>query len=360
MRASLPDWQYLDLQKPSDASPIEKDPEARLHQLKRHVIFDEAQVIPALFPVLRSVVDASREENGRFALLGSASPTLTRRISESLAGRTSFLEMTPLRWHEIQPQAEKTSFKDLWFRGGFPKAFLAASESDAVQWAEAYTQTFIERDLTVLGIDVSAVLMRKLWTMLAHLQGALWNASRVAAALGVNYQTVNRYVDILEQTYLLRKLMPYQVNLGKRLVRSPKVYLRDTGLLHYFLGIHQSSVLDAHPARGSSWEGFIIEHIISAFQNRSVGSQPYFWRTSAGAEVDLLIDRGDRLIPFEVKLHTSPSTNDLRGLYACMEQLKIEKGYVLYSGSQTYSLGRGVTAIPTEKYLAQPELFLGL
>jgi len=238
IRRALPDWTYLDLERPSDSVPLAADPEARLNQLGDRVIFDEAQRVPEVFPILRGVIDRRRSRNGRFVLLGSASPSLVRQISESLAGRTAFLDLSPFRWSEVKTHRQTGGLATLWFHGGFPPAFLERDDRARHEWLESYTRAFIERDLPALGIEVSASQMRKLWTMLAHCNGGVWNASQLAASLGVSYHTVNRYVDILEQTFLIRKLPPYFANIGKRLVKSPKVYFRDTGLLHFFWQKH--------------------------------------------------------------------------------------------------------------------------
>jgi hypothetical protein len=190
--------------------------------------------------------------------------------------------------------------------------------------------------------------------MLAHVNGGLWNASQLAASLGVSYHTVNRYVDILEQTFLIRKLPPYFANIGKRLIRSPKIYFRDTGLLHFFLGIHSSSALDTHPARGMSWEAFIIDQIVSSLNRVMPGKQAYFWRTARGGEVDLLIDMGSRLVPFEIKLNSRPASQDAESLRRCMDDLKLERGYLIYPGKESYSLGEGITVLSAEELLSTP------
>jgi len=203
--------------------------------------------------------------------------------------------------------------------------------------------------------EVSAVQMRKLWAMLAHCNGGIWNASQLASSLGVSYHTVNRYADILEQTFLIRKLPPFSANLRKRLVKSPKIYFRDTGLLHYFLGIRDESTLDIHPARGLSWEGFIIDQLVSAYQRYATGSQPFFWRTATGDEVDLLMDLGSRRIPFEIKLHSAPGPDATQNLRRCMKDLALPHGYLIYSGENNYSLGEGVTALPAHYLLSHPQ-----
>jgi len=360
IRQVLPSWTYLDLERPSEATPIVADPESRLDQMGDRVIFDEAQRVPELFPVLRGVIDRNRSRNGRFVLLGSASPSLVREISESLAGRTAFVDLPPFRWDEAMHRKTPGGLAALWLRGGFPGAFLTQDGRARQDWFEAYTRTFIERDLNLLGIDVSSSQMRRLWTMLAHCNGGLWNASQLAASLGISYHTVNRYVDILEQTFLIRKLLPYFMNIGKRLVRSPKVYFRDTGLLHHFLGIDSTSVLDVHPARGMSWETFIIDQMISIFQRIAPGSQVFFWRTSQGNEVDLLWDSGERIVPFEIKLHSVPGAQDANGLRRCMKDLELPRGYLIYPGKASYSLGEHVTALSAEKVLSSPRAIASL
>jgi hypothetical protein len=360
VRAALPGWAYLDLERPADATPLLADPEARLAQLGDHVVLDEAQRLPEVLPILRGVIDRARHRNGRFVLLGSASPSLVRGVSESLAGRTAFLDLPPFRWTEVRRTPGTTGIGDLWLRGGYPPAFLEPRDGPRREWLEAYGRAFIERDLPALGIDVSASQMRRLWTMLAHVNGGLWNASQLASSLGVSYHTVNRYVDILEQTFLVRKLFPYFANIGKRLVRSPKVYFRDSGLLHYFLGIASAADLDVHPARGASWEAFVVDQILSVFQQRDAGAQGWFWRTARGVEVDLLVETAGRLIPIEIKLHSAPGADAAAGLRQCMTDLDLRRGYVVHAGGERYSLGHGVTAVPAEAVLARAAEIRGL
>jgi predicted AAA+ superfamily ATPase len=354
IRRVLPSWSYLDLERPTDVAPLAADPEARLRQLGDQIVLDEAQRLPEVFPVLRSLIDQHRSRKGRFVLLGSASPSLIRGISESLAGRTAFLDLPPFRWDEVEGRQAAGGLARLWLRGGFPDAFLARSDRARHDWLEAYTRAFIERDLPALGIDVSASQMRKLWTMLAHVNGGLWNASQLAASLGVSYHTVDRYVDILEQAFLVRKLAPHFANVGKRLVKSPKVYFRDSGLLHYFLGIRSSRQLDTHPARGPSFEAFVVDQLLSAYRRLDPGSQAWFWRTAGGDEVDLLVETRARLVAFEAKLHSAPGPEEARGLRRCMADLKLPRGYVVYPGRERYSLGQGVTALPAESLLGRP------
>lgn len=353
VRQALPGWTYVDLERPSDAAPFRADPEARLAQLGDHLILDEAQRVPELFEVLRSVIDARRNRHGRFVLLGSAAPTLVRGISESLAGRAAFLDLPPFRWDEVDG-TRKARITDLWLCGGFPRAFLAGGDAARREWLDAYTRAFVERDLPALGLDLSPIRMRQLWTMLAHVHGGLWNASQIAASIGTSYHTVNRYVDVLEQTFLIRKLPPYFANIGKRLVKSPKIYVRDTGVLHALLGIDSHRMLETHPARGLSWEGFVIDQIVSALEQLRPASRAYFWRTATGQEVDLLVDHGTRRVPIEIKLHSAPTREDAASVRGCMTDLGLSKGYVVHSGTEEYSLGNGVTALPAEALLSSP------
>ncbi len=354
IRRALPGWTYLDLERPSDLASLVADPEARLEQLGDRIILDEAQRAPELYPVLRSLIDRQRRKRGRFLLLGSASPSLAHGISETLAGRTAFLDLPPFRWDEVGGRREKDGLSSLWLRGGFPDAFLERDDARRNDWLEAYTRAFIERDLPGIGIEVSAPRMRKLWTMLAHANAGIWNASQLAASLGTSYHTVNRYVDVLEQAFLVRKLPPYYANVGKRLVKSPKLYFRDTGLLHYFLGIRSAADLSTHPARGSSFEAFVVDQLLSAYGRVVPGAQGYFWRTAQGEEVDILVDLGARRLPFEIKLHSAPGRGDTLGLRRCMHDLGLPRGYLLYPGKTRYSLGDGVMALPVEATLARP------
>ena len=353
IRQALPDWTYLDLERPSDAIPLSADPEARLEQLGDRVILDEAQSVPGLFPVLRGLIDRRGSRRCRYVLLGSASPALVRALSESLAGRTAFLDLPPFRLEEVA-RGRPGALASLWYRGGYPRAFLEQDDRARQDWVEAYVRAFIERDLPALGLEVSAAQMRKLWTMLAHYNGGIWNASAIASSLGVSYHTVNRYADILEQTFLVRMLPPYFANIGKRLVRRPKVYFRDSGLLHHFLGIDSSVVLDVHPSRGASFEGFVVDQLATAFERVRPGSRCYFWRTGRGEEVDLLVEKGARRIPFEVKTHSAPSASDAPGLIACMKDLGLDRGYLVHGGRQDYSLGGGVMALSAERLLVRP------
>jgi len=328
---------YLDLELPSDANKL-RDPELYLGPLTEAlVILDEIQRAPDLFPVLRALVD-QRRAPGRFLLLGSASPELLRQSSESLAGRIVYHELSPFDVTEVGPSNR------LWLRGGYPDSFLAADEDDSCAWREAFVATYLERDLPQLGIRVPAAQLRRFWTMLAHNHGQLWNASRLAAGLGLTAPTVRHYLDILEGTFTIRQLQPYHANVGKRLTKSPKVYLRDSGILHTLLNLRTLEDLFGHPTAGSSWEGFVIEQILgSALKGRT----PYFYRTAAGAEIDLVLVPGSgKPVAIEVKRSSAPSPG--KGFWNAYRDLGCEQGFVVYPGSEAYPLGEGVTALPIE------------
>ncbi|MBU8912894.1 MAG: ATP-binding protein [Spirochaetales bacterium] len=354
IRSALPEWSYVDCERPSDYEPLLADPERRLRQLGDFTIFDEAHRVPELFPVLRSYVDEERSRSGRIVLLGSVSPELVAGISESLAGRSAFIELTPFLLSEVVGRAED-SLGRLWFRGGFPDPFLWSDDATVIDWFDAYSRTFIERDLNALGVSISSQRMRQLWAMLCHVSGGMWNASDIASSMGVNYQTVNRYVEILERAFLVRRLQPYFVNISKRIVRRPKLYVRDSGILHHFLGVRTAAQLDVHPSRGASWESFVVEQIISTVELDRPGAGFYFWRTSGGAEVDLLIEIEGTIIPFEVKVHSSPSRGLTKGLRSCMSDLHLRRGYVVYPGAESYSLGSGVDVVPVQRLLTDAE-----
>ncbi|MBN1546694.1 MAG: ATP-binding protein [Syntrophaceae bacterium] len=331
-----PDAVYLDLELPSDFNKLQ-DPELYLEQFEnRLVIIDEIQRLPTLFAVIRALVDR-RRVGGRFLLLGSASPALIRHASESLAGRIAYHELGPLDISEI----EKSDISFLFFRGGYPLSYLAAGDEESHRWREAFIRTYLEMDIPQLGIHIPAVLLRRFWTMIAHSHGQLWNASKVAGSLGVSAPTVRRYLDILEDTFVVRQLQPYHINIKKRLVKSPKVYIRDSGLLHALLNIRSLEDLQGHPTLGNSWEGFVIEQVISLLDNKEV----YFYGTNAGAEIDLLFfDEKRRPVAVEVKYSMSPSLS--RGFRSAFDDLGCSRGYIVYPGKEMYPLKENVHALP--------------
>lgn len=292
---------YLDLELPSDRARIANAELFFNSTEKQTVILDEVQVVPDLFPVIRSVVDKNRRA-GRFLLLGSASPELIQRSSESLAGRVRFREVFPFSFEEVSSFADKIK---LWFRGGFPEAFLADSDANAMEWQIDFMRSYITRDLPQLGLSMPAFRLELLLSQLAHLHGKIINYSQVARALGVSQPTVTDAVHFLEQALLIRLVKPWHTNGGKRLVRSPKIYFRDSGMLHNLLGIENFQQLLGHPQAGNSWEGFIIQQIISELPRNM---QTFFYRTSNGAELDLIIVKSNKILyGIEIKLNTAPS-----------------------------------------------------
>ena len=331
---------YLDLERPSDAARL-ADSELYLElQAERLVVIDEIQRNPALFPVLRSLVDA-RRRNGRFLVLGSASPDLSRQASESLAGRIVYHELAPFTLDEIGSRG-RPALMALWSRGGFPQSYLAASDAQSVEWREAFIDTHLQRDLPALGVRIPAASLRRFWEMLAHFHGQLWNASKIAASLGVSAPTAKHYLDTLQDTFMVRALVPFAPNLKKRLVKSPKIYLRDSGLLHALLRIGDVDRLLGHPIAGASWEGWVIEQALAAAGDRSGAC---FYRTAAGAEIDLVIERHDgQRLAFEIKLGSAPAPT--RGFWSALSDLKPGAAFVVYPGKERYPLGHGVEALP--------------
>ena len=265
----------------------------------------------------------------RFIVLGSAQPALVKGAAESLAGRAATLELAPLTACEAAGGPAPIGWRDLWLRGGFPDA----AQGDFREWWDAYLRLFLERDLPQYGVTADPVLARRLLTMLAHSQGGLLNASTLGGSLGVSYHTVQRYLTVLQQTFLLRLLPPYFRNVGKRLVKAPKAYLRDTGLLHYLLNIADLSALESHPIRGASWETFVIEDIVRREQFGHPQSQAFFWRTAAGAEADLLLDRGHRRIAIEIKTARGDHPRIARALDAALDDADADRGWIVDQSS---------------------------
>jgi len=332
-----PDAVYLDLELPSDINKLQ-DAELYLRQFEKSlVIIDEIQRMPSLYPLLRALVDQNRI-GGRFLILGSASPELIRHASESLAGRIIYHELAPLNLFET----DAGQYQNLLLRGGYPNSYLAESDDESFVWRESYIKTYLEMDIPQLEIHIPAAQLRRFWTMLAHSHGQLWNASKIAGSLGVSPPTVRRYLDILESTFIVRQLQPYYSNTKKRLIKSPKVYIRDSGLNHALLRIRTFGDLAGHPSVGASWEGFVIEQLVALLPENS---EFYFYRSNAGAEIDFLyIDRQNQLVPVEIKYSLSPSIS--RGFCNAYEDLSCKRGYVVYPGNEIYPLGKNVSAIP--------------
>jgi len=330
---------YVDLEEPRTRALFRDDPGFQIEARARPaLILDEAQYVPDVFSALRGIIDANRRSNGRFILLGSAQPSLVRGVSESLAGRVGMLDLDPLTAREVARGRERRSWQDLWLRGGFPDAL----RGDFREWWEAYLRTYVERDLPALGVGADAILLRRLLTMLAHQQGGILNASRLGASLGVSHHTVRRYLDVLEQTYVLRRLPPYFRNVGKRLVKAPKVYLRDSGLLHHLLNITTRADLDAHPICGASWESFVLEELLRRERLVRPQTQFFFWRTAAGAEVDLVLERGSERVAIEIKLARGDRPQAVRALEAAMADIGAQRGVVVDQGSAAEPLRPGI------------------
>ena len=328
---------YLDLERPADAAKL-REPE---DFLKRHrgsiVCLDEIQRVPDLFPVLRALCDESNAP-GQFIVLGSASPQLLRQSSESLAGRIGYLELTPF----VEAEVGCSTRDRLWLRGGFPRSFLAPTDALSWAWLDSFIQTFLERDIPQLGIRVPATTMRRFWQMCAHLHGDLWNHAKVATSLGVTGKTVGHYLDILEQAYMVRRLLPFEANVKKRLVKSPRIYLRDTGLLHRLLAINSLDALDGHPVKGASWESYVIEQIAAAVPDAEL----FFYRTAAGAEIDLVVRHGGALYTVEMKATSSPRLE--RGSSLALDDVNPAKAWVAAPVNDCFALNARIEVAPPD------------
>ncbi|NWG30608.1 MAG: ATP-binding protein [Rhodocyclaceae bacterium] len=337
-RMTFPDHVYLDLETPRLRELFAADPAFQIESRAGDgLILDEAQVVPQVFAALRGAIDAAGRRPGAFVLLGSAQPALVRGVSESLAGRVGILELEPLTAAEAGAGSDPLPWQRLWLAGGFP----AALRGDFREWHEAYLRTYIERDLPQLGLPADPLFLRRLLTMLAHQQGGLLNVSALAGALGVSHGRVARALDVFEQTFLLRRLPPFFRNVGKRLTKSPKAYLRDTGLLHHLLNIGSLEELDAHPIRGASWETFVIEDLLRRERLVRPFSQPFFWRTAAGAEVDLLLQRGDVVSAIEIKAGVG-TLRQARSLTGALADLGASRGWIVDQGGEEEALNAHV------------------
>lgn len=331
----------FDLEDPLDLAAL-GNPRLALQDLSGLVIIDEIQRAPELFPLLRVLVD--RPQNpARFLVLGSASRDLLRQSSESLAGRIGYIELTPFSLTETGPQAKDR----LWLRGGFPPAFLAASESASRQWRKDYIATFLERDIPALGIAIAPQSLRRFWTMLAHYHGQIVNLSELGRSFGAADTTIRRYMDILEATFMVRQLRPWHENINKRQVKAPKLYFRDTGLLHGLLEIPDKPALVRHPKLGPSWEGFALEEIVRASATES--QNMWFWATHGGAELDLLVASGTRREGFEFKYTDRPAST--RSMHIAIENLKLEQLTVIYPGERRIPLADRIEAVGLVEYV---------
>jgi hypothetical protein len=341
-KMELPEWRYFDMEKPSDYGRVSADIEFFLGQYGEHCVIDEAQILPALFPALRSHVDRRRDRKGRIVLLGSVNPMLVKNISETLAGRIGFIELTPFGYSEAKA-LRKMEVEEFWLRGGYPEPLLW-SEKDRLIWMEQYVKTFVERDvLNLLKTSLSTQQQIRLLTMIAHNHAKLWNASQTASAFGVSYHTVNRYVELMETFFLVDKLVPYHQNVGKRLVKSHKLYFRETGLLHYLLNIPSIEALRTSPYRGFSFEGLVIEQLKRKYTQESSGRTDfYFYRTSQGDEIDFLVQNEKGLHAYEIKTSTMIDASVLTGFKRSLDQLGLKKGTVVYFGGEDFRLDRQI------------------
>ena len=335
----------FDLERAADLALL-ADPELALGPLKGLVILDEIQRLPELFAVLRVLVDRPASET-KFLVLGSASPDLLRQSSESLAGRIGYHQLRGFALDEVGSAA----LDRLWLRGGFPRAFLSSGEAESVEWRRSFLQTFLERDLPQLGVRTPAETLRRFWSMVAHYHAQTWNGAEIARAFGVGESSVRRYLDLLTSALVLRQLPPWHANLAKRQVRSPKVFVEDSGLLHTLLGIETSENLAGHPKVGASWEGFLIKEIIERLNART--EECFFWATHTGAELDLLIVSGQRRLGFEVKRTTAPRLT--RSMAAVLEALDLERLDLIHAGEATFSLGAKVRAVAAHALLERLE-----
>lgn len=350
-RMELPDWKYFDLEKPSDFGRVSADREFFLEQYGDKCIIDEAQVLPDLFPALRNYVDKERAKKGRIVLLGSVNPLLIESISESLAGRIGFIEISTFNYGEGK-SLRRLGLETFWLRGGYPEPLQWKLDEHFI-WMEHYIKTFIERDvLRILKTSLSSQKQIQLLTMFAHNHGQLWNASRIASAFGVSYHTVNHYVELMENYFLMRRLAPYHQNVGKRLVKSHKLYYRDTGLLHYLLNLSDLEALRTSTYRGFSFEGFVIEQLIQRYQQNALNPvRFYFYRTSQGDEIDLLVQEGKNLIAYEIKTSTAIDPGELKGFQRGLEHLELKKGIVVYFGKEDFRLSPQIEAKSAENLL---------
>jgi predicted AAA+ superfamily ATPase len=332
---------YFDLEQPSDAQAL-TEPYAALAPLKGLVVIDEVQRHPDLFPILRVLADRP-DHPAKFLVLGSAAPEFLRQTSETLAGRVAFVEMSGFTLAEVGAG----EFDRRWLRGGFPRSFLARTDVESWEWREDFIRTFLERDIRQLGFELPAATLRRFWTMVAHYHGQIWNASEIGRSLGVSDTTARRYLDLLGGALVVRALPPWHENLGKRQVKSPKIYVRDSGLAHSLLGIADRKALLGHPKLGASWEGFALEEVLAAQPVRDA----YFWATYGGAELDLLVFHRGRRLGYEFKYSDAPTAS--KSMHVALADLKLDRLWVIYPGVRRYSLGEKIEAIGLVEAAAQ-------
>ena len=332
---------HLDLERPSDLNKL-TDPEAFFSQFSDHLIcLDEIQRTPEIFPVLRGVIDR-HQRNGQFLILGSASRDLIRQSSESLAGRISYIEITPFTRREASFTDQATH----WLQGGYPRSLLAENLEASFQWREDYIRTFLERDIPQLGFRIPANSIGRFWRMLAHSHGQVLNASKLAGSMGVSSHTIRKYIDLLEQTFVVRSLPPYSGNIKKRLIKSPKVYVRDTGILHTLLNIETMEDLFAHPVYGTSYEGYVIENILSKFPRWDA----HFFRTSNGAEIDLVLTKGMKKMAVEIKSSTTPKVS--KSFWNSIESIAPDKIVIIAPVQDAYPISKNAMVMSLPDFYA--------
>jgi len=333
--------QTFDLEDPEDLAKLER-PKLALQNLEGLVVIDEIQKVEELFPLLRVLVD--RENfNTKFLILGSASRELIKQSSESLAGRIQYIELSPLKLNEVGYQKNT----ELWVRGGFPLSFLAKSDVESQQWRQAFISTFLERDIPNLGINIPAKTLRRFWTMLAHYHGQTINYAELARSIQTTDSSIRRYLDILEGTFMVRLLHPWFENIKKRQVKSSKVFIRDSGILHSLLSLKDYNEILGHPKCGASWEGYCLEEIIRKYPN----AEKHFWAIHSGAELDLLIEENGKRIGFEIKFSSSPKTT--KSMYQAIKTLSLDKLTVVTPGKSAFPLDENIQAVGLEKLLAE-------
>lgn len=342
---------YLDLENPLDVAKL-SDADAYFEAHKgKLIILDEVHRVPELFPVLRGVIDRRRKQGmrtGQFLILGSASLDLLKQSSETLAGRIAYRDLSGFVINEVE-ETGITAQNRLWLRGGFPDSFLAKNDLSSFRWRLNFINTYLERDIPQFGPRIPTVLLRRLWTMLAHHQGGQLNTAQLSSSLDIALPTVKRYVELLENLFLIRTLRPWSGNVGKRLVKTPKVYIRDSGLAHALLNLATLDDLLGHPVSGHSWEGFVIENLMSVLP---LGMTAWYYRTSAGAEIDLVLERGaTERYAIEIKRSLSPSLS--KGFYLGCEDIGAEKRYVVYPGNEKFPLAKDVIAIPLAEMVTE-------
>ncbi len=331
----------FDLESAEDLARLD-EPLVHLRPLRGLVVIDEVQRRPDLFETIRVLVDEPGVKR-RFLVLGSASPSLLRQASESLAGRIAYHELSGFTIEEVG----RSAWERLWRRGGFPRSFLARTEQESARWRNELIRTYLERDIPALGLRLPSPALRRFWTMLAHYHGQLWNASELARSFGVSHTTIHRYVDVLAETFMVRQLQPWHANIGKRQVKAPKIYVRDTGLLHALLGLASTPDIESHPKVGASWEGFALDSVVHRLGARQ--EECFFWRTHTGAELDLLVIRGTQRLGFEFKRTAAPTITP--SMHSALADLKLTRLFIVHAGLHSFDVRPRVRALALGRLL---------